>query len=434
MVGGLMGIGIGTLADRHGPRLLLALPAALAGSAFALVSTVRELWQLYLLVGVLGGIGMSSFYLVAASTVVRWFADRRGLAIALVFVGFNLGYISSGPLAAWLIVELGWRAAYALLGGGCAVMTTLAALTVRLPRATDAVDSVAPARPAMSRGSSTLAGLTLRQALVAPRQWGINVSWLLLGGLMLMLTVHVVPFARDRGIDLAGASLALTGYGLGAVTGRVASGAVSDRFGIVATLRVGYVLQLVALMALVLVPSREVLFASLAVFGLGAAAADTMIMRTIPELFGLRALGAIMGVLTLGWRFGAALGPAAAGFIYDLTGSYVIPFGAAPVVVLISWAVFALSTARVAAEAAAGVGDVGARPERGWPGRVAPRPAQGERTLQRAQEVEQVLLGAFPQVVVVVDDLVGFRRAELAVPAALVRLDGVDEVVRAPVV
>ncbi len=348
MVGGLAGFGIGALADRHGPRVPLVLTVALAGTAFALVSTVRALWHLYLLVGLMGGIGMSSFYLLGASTVVRWFSDRRGLALALVFVGFNLGYISSGPLTAWLIATVGWRAAYAVLGGGCGLVTTLAALTVRVPRATEADGAVGPpgraATPSVSHPAEP--SFTLRQALVAPRQWGLNLSWLLLGGLTMMLTVHIVPFARDQGIGLAGASLALTGYGLGAVTGRLAGGAVSDRFGIFTTVRVGYVLQLAALLALILMPSRAVLLASLAVFGVGVAASDTMIMRAIPDVFGLSALGSIMGVLTLGWRFGAALGPAAAGFLYDLTGSYAVPFGAAPVVVLTSWALFAASTAR----------------------------------------------------------------------------------------
>jgi cyanate permease len=53
-----------------------------------------------------------------------------------------------------------------------------------------------------------------------------------------------------------------------------------------------------------------------------------------------------MGVLALGWRLGAAIGPAAAGFLYDVTGSYMIPFGAAPVAVALSWLLFTLSTSR----------------------------------------------------------------------------------------
>jgi len=81
-------------------------------------------------------------------------------------------------------------------------------------------------------------------------------------------------------------------------------------------------------------------------FGSGFAAADTMIAKVIPDVFGVRAIGAIMGVLTLGWRSGAALGPAAAGFLYDVSGLYAVPFGAAPGVVLVSWALFAVATSR----------------------------------------------------------------------------------------
>jgi len=344
LLGGLAGFAVGALADRHGPRVMLVVTVVVAGTAFALVSTVNSLWQLYLLVGVLGGIGMSSFYLLGTTTVTRWFGERRGLALALVLVGFNLAYISGGPLAAWLIERVGWRAAYALLGGVCGLITMLAALTVRLPRADEAAEPRAFATKATARGSAPSA--TLAEALGDPRQWYLNVAWLLLGALSLMVSVHIVSFAHDQGIGLAGASLALTAYGTGAVSGRVASGLVSDRIGTVTTIRLGYVLQLLALVVLLGLSSREALFGSLLVLGVGFAATDTMLAKVVPEVFGTRALGAILGVLNLGWRCGAALGPAAAGFLYDVTGSYVIPFGAAPIAVLASWGLFALGSSR----------------------------------------------------------------------------------------
>jgi MFS family permease len=345
LLGGLAGFGIGALADRHGPRVMLVVTVTLAGAAFALVSTVDALWHLYLFVGVMGGVGMSSFYLLSASTVARWFDERRGLALALVLVGFNLGYISAGPLAAWLIARVGWRGAYALLGGGCGLITMLAALTVRLPRA---AEEPGLRRPATRRdaGPTVVPGVTLAEALADPRQWCLNVAWLLLGGLALMVSVHAVPFARDQGISLAGAALALTAYGVGSVSGRLAAGAVSDWIGTLTTIRVAYAIQALALLVLLWVPSREALLASLVAFGAGFAASDTMITTVIADVFGVRALGAIMGVLTLGWRCGAALGPAAAGFLYDLTGSYAVSFGAAPLVVLVSWGLFALGMPR----------------------------------------------------------------------------------------
>jgi MFS family permease len=342
VVGGLSGYVVGSLADRHGPRVMLLLTVGMAGTAFALVSVVGALWHLYLLVGVVGGVGMSSFYLLSTSTVAHWFEDRRGLAIALVLVGFNLGYMSAGPLAAWLIARLGWRPAYALLGFGCAVLTMLAASTVRLPRATERTTPAPGARSA----PAPAAGVTLAQALRERRFWSLNVAWSLLGGTIFMFSVHAVPFARDQGLALSVAALGLTTYGFGSVIGRLVTGVVSDRFGTRVTTRAGYVVELAALVTLAVVPAPSVLLIAMGLFGVGAGATDNVLVRAIPDQFGLRALGAITGVLTLGWRCGAAIGPAAAGFLYDLTGSYALAFRAAPVAVVVSWTLFTIATSR----------------------------------------------------------------------------------------
>jgi MFS family permease len=191
-------------------------------------------------------------------------------------------------------------------------------------------------------------GMTVREALRDPRQWCLNGAWLLLGALILMIGVHVVPYVRDHGVSLAAASLALTAYGIGTVGGRLSSGALSDRIGTRVTIRVGYVIEIAALVLLAIGTTPGALLGAMALFGVGAATTDTLLVKTIPDFFGFRALGAIMGVLTLGWRSGAATGPAVAGFIYDATGSYAIPFWAAPFAALLSWILFALATRKKA--------------------------------------------------------------------------------------
>ena len=346
LVGGIAGFAIGALADRHGPRVLLAATTALAGTGFALVAAVSALWQLYLLVGLVAGVGTSSFYVLGTATVTHWFEDRRGLALALVLIGFNLGYITGGPAAAWLITRLGWRVAYYVLGSGCGLVTTVAALGVRLPRHAERA-ALRRSRPADAAGAARggAHGITLRESLTDPRQWALNVSWLLVGGIAIMISVHAVPFARDRGVSLTGASLSLSAYGIGSAIGRLLGGTLSDRAGARRTIAAAFVLQIAALVGLLWVPSRAALLLSLIAFGAGFAASDTVVAQVVPQVFGLRALGAIMGILTLGWRCGAAAGPALAGFLYDLTGSYRIPFGLAPLGVLLSWALFLLATA-----------------------------------------------------------------------------------------
>jgi MFS transporter, OFA family, oxalate/formate antiporter len=338
MIGGLVGLGLGTIADRRGPRVPLTATIVTAGLGFGLASTVSSLWHLYLFVGVLGGVGMSAFYVLSATTISRWFTTRRGLAFGIVLMGFNLGYMTGGPIAAWLIERLGWRAAYGVLGVAVLCVGGLASLIVRYPPPAAAPSSRTLERPAL------MSGVELRHAIRESRLWFLCVAWLLQGFVLLTLSVHIVPYARDRGITLESASLGLTAYGVGAALGRVAFGTAVDRFGTVATMRLCFGLELLALVPLLIAPGQGVLLVLLVTFGLGFAGADTVFTRSVPEIFGLRAVGAIIGVLTLGWRAGAALGPVAAGFVHDATGSYAIPFGVAPLAVVIGFTLFTRAT------------------------------------------------------------------------------------------
>src|SRR5215510_10870723 len=76
MLGGLAAFPVGRIADRSGPRAVLATTVAIGAIGFMLSSRIDALWQLYLSYGVLVGIGMSSIYVLTAATVARWFAAR----------------------------------------------------------------------------------------------------------------------------------------------------------------------------------------------------------------------------------------------------------------------------------------------------------------------------------------------------------------------
>lgn len=327
LLGSFFSLAIGTLTDRHGPRLPLTITVGLSAAGFALAARVETLWQLYLFVGVVAGVGMSSFYVVSTATVARWFVARRGLALGLVLTGFNLGVMTGGPVAAFLIEWLGWRSAFLVFGVSCAAVGVVASAVVSFPPGT-----LDPSTGSRWSGFRPLLGDW--------RLWALAFSWFLTGFVMLMLTVHVVPFARDQGIRLESAAFGLTAYGLGAVIGRVAGGAASDRLGTMSLMWAFYGLKVVALAPLVLHPSQSVVLVVLLLFGIGFAGADTVFARAVPEVFGLHVIGAVFGFLALGWRWGAALGPATAGFVYDATGSYAIPFGVAPLAVIVSFVLF----------------------------------------------------------------------------------------------
>ena len=111
-------------------------------------------------------------------------------------------------------------------------------------------------------------------------------------------------------------------------------------------MRVCFALQVIGLVALAFGPPLPLLLPTIAVFGLGFTGADAVYVRVIPDVFGLKALGAITGVLSLGWRADAALGPALASFVHDATGSYALPFSLAPLAAVVGYALFAAGSKR----------------------------------------------------------------------------------------
>jgi MFS family permease len=336
IVGGGVGFWIGAVGDRRGPRLPLVVTVVLAGAGFALVARVEALWHLYVFVGVMAGVGMSGFYVLSTSTVARWFQAQRGLAVAIVLNGYSLGVMTGGPLAAWLIGRLGWRAAYVALGAGLTVVGGLASLVVTPPPR--------PARsPAPTDTTPAASGLGVREALRDPRLWLLGVSWLLEGTVLMTLSVHGVPFLHDRGHSLEAASLALTAYGFGAVVGRIICGPAAERFGVLPMMAACAGLQIAAVVPLLHVTSMGPILLLFALFGAGVIGGDSVYVKAVPDVFGLRALGGIIGVLAVGWRAGAALGPAAAGLVYDLTGTYVVAFGLAPLAIGASAALFVVA-------------------------------------------------------------------------------------------
>ena len=336
MLGGVTAFAVASVADRHGPRAVLALTILIGAAGLALTSRIGALWHFYLSYGVLAGIGFSSIYVLTTATVSRWFVARRGLALAVVLSAFNLGWLLGGPVAAWLIQHWGWRTAYVVLGCTVAGIGVPASLWVRYPGPTD------PTRGDHPHARSAV-GASFRSALADRRLWLIGGGWLLTGMVFMMVTAHSVPFARDLGLPLERAAFLLTAYGVGAGAGRIAAGIVADRFGTAVTMYTCVALQVIALSVFISGPPAWALTVVLVAFGIGAAGADNAVVKVVPEVFGTAALASVMSVLSLGWRSGAAIGPAGAGFLYDLTRSYTVPFTAGLVLLVASAFLFRLA-------------------------------------------------------------------------------------------
>jgi MFS family permease len=345
VLGGVAAFAIASVADRRGPRGVLAFTVLIGAAGLVATSRIGSLWHFYLSYGVLVGIGFSSVYVLTTATVSRWFVARRGLALAVVLSGLNLGWLVGGPVAAFMIDAWGWRTAYVVLGLVVAGIGAPACLWVSYPDHADAPHDDARHR---GRAASSVVSAGLRSALGDRRLWLLEAGWFGTGLVYMMVTVHCVPLARDRGLSLEQAAFLLTAYGIGSAVGRLLAGAVADRLGTSTTMYGCVAIQAVALGVLVGSPPAWALTAVLVAFGVGAAGSDNAIVKVVPEVFGLAALASVMSVLGLGWRAGAALGPAGAGFLYDVTRSYTIPFTAGLFILAGSALLFHLGTRRAA--------------------------------------------------------------------------------------
>jgi MFS transporter, OFA family, oxalate/formate antiporter len=335
IIGGLIAFFIGAASDRYGPRLILAVSAILVGALFALASRIDALWHLYAVLGVLLGVAMSSVYLVPTTTVSRWFVARRGLALGILLAGLNLAFVTGPRLSAFLIERFGWRTTYLLLGALVWVLAIPGSLLTRFPPASA---SAASERSALSSGS------TVREALADRRLWLLVTAWMLLGFNQMMMSIHLVSYVKDRGVTLERAALALTILGTGTIVGRILVGMAADRLGTKPMFWICLTVQIATLVSIIAGPSLSVLNFLLFWLGLSAAGSDTTLVKGAVETFGVRSIGAVMGVLSLGWRCGAALGPTAAGFIYDATGTYVLAFALSAGGLALSSAFFTLGT------------------------------------------------------------------------------------------
>ena len=306
---GFVGILAGALTDRYGPRPILLGGTLAASLGYLLMARLSSLTELYLYFGVLVGLGTSASYVVPVATIPRYFDKQRGLALGIALAGIGVGQMTFPPLTSFLTQGQGWRYAFLVVGLVLGVGGILASLVPRpYPR------------EASTRGS------TPWQAMGGLRFWALFAIWFMAALPLQIVMVHIVPYATDKGFGPGAAALTLTIMGLTVTLARVAVGGVSDRMGNRPVYFACLGLQFLIMFWLIRGGSLGGLYLAALVFGIGYGGAAVVFAKIVAEVYGLASLGAIMGLLGLGWYLGAALGAPLAGWVFDLRHSYSLAF------------------------------------------------------------------------------------------------------------
>ncbi|MFQ5829087.1 MAG: MFS transporter [Candidatus Methylomirabilia bacterium] len=320
------GLPAGRLTDRWGPRTVIAVGGLLLGLALAGMSRIGELWQPYMLYGVVAALGMSTAYVPCNSTLVKWFVARRGLAVGLASSGGGLGIFLLPPLAHLLVDAVGWRWAYVVFGTAVLVILNLVAIVMRRdPETMGLAPDGAPKTPAMVHPPGDEAW-PLGRAVRAGAFWLLSGVFTCTWIPVFIPFVHGVAFARDLGVAPLLASTVISAIGIAAVFGRLVMGGVSDRIGRKAALTIALLLQGLSFAGFTAVSGLYSLYLAAVGFGFSYGAISALFPAIVGDFFGREEAGSLVGFLFALSGSMAALGPLGAGAIYDATGHYTWAF------------------------------------------------------------------------------------------------------------
>jgi MFS family permease len=314
---GVMSPVVGWLADKYSAKAVLLGGMCLGALSLVLLSFVGSLGAYYAFC-VLLGLGTSAVSILPNSLLVApWFAHRRGIAVGFVNAGIGLGGIA--PLVATTqIRERGISGAFVYLACCLAIPFLLTLLIVRRPSATAAREvQRVPARTAPSAG----------QLMRMPMFWIFGISLFFAAHSMLAIQQHLVLYLTGQGVAAQRAALVLSTAIWASAAGKLLSGATADRF----TARLAMMLSVLYVGlgvagVLTVAPESDVIFLVAVIFGFGYGGIFNASPTIIFEYFGTRKVGAVMGLLLVFFGLGTASGGLLAGYLFDQTHGYAVPF------------------------------------------------------------------------------------------------------------
>ena len=226
---------------RFGLRKILVTSATFIAVSMALATQLTQLWQLFILWGIVLGCGTGLTALVLGAMVAnRWFTAHRGLIVGLFAASTATGQLLFLPLAAWIIEHEGWRYAVIPVVSACLVVAVLATLLMQDQPASlglrpygEPEDPAQDATPVSASLPTSFWGPFTVLAEVS----GNKVFWILAGSFFIcglstngLLQTHFISLCGDNGMSAVPAASVLAMMGAFDLVGTTLSGYLSDRF------------------------------------------------------------------------------------------------------------------------------------------------------------------------------------------------------------
>jgi len=311
VVGPLFGFIAGWIVDRFGPRRLMLSGIAMAGLALFGLSAMTSLWMFYFfyLFNALGYVCAGP--LPCQVLLSRWFDRSRGKAMGFAYLGIGIGGAAVPLLAHWLTQRLGWHGALRAVG--------VLVVVIALPMAWFVKESPEAQREKKSTAPQVPMTGVFRSGAFYLLAAGSMCSVAAVGGANQHLKLFL---SLDKGYA-QGEIARIISLVLGAsIVGRLVMGVLADRFPKKYVMLLIYLLVASAIPLLFVASSPGVIYLFAVVFGIGLGGDYMIIPLMAAELFGVRVLGRLMGVILTADGVAEASAPMLVGFIYDIKHSY----------------------------------------------------------------------------------------------------------------
>jgi MFS family permease len=328
----------GKYIERYGPRKVTVAGGLLTGLGWLLASTATSVEALYVVYGVIGGLGVGIAYGAPVAVAARWFPDRRGLAVGLTLLGFGVSAFVTANAAGALIAAYGVMTTFAIFGVVLAAVLVVAALPLRFPPA--GWHPAGWSAPAPGTGTAPACECDRRAMLRTGTFYGLFACYFV--GCLAGLTA--ISIAKPVGTEVAGvdAGLATLLVGFFAIfngAGRPAFGGLADRISPQKTAMLTFGLIAAASVLIWLAPGVPAYVVSFAVLWGCLGGWLAIAPAATASYFGTCDYPRCYGVVFLAYGAGAIAGPQLAGFVRTATGTYLGVFPLVAVLAAVGFAV-----------------------------------------------------------------------------------------------
>ncbi|MBT8441512.1 MAG: MFS transporter [Gammaproteobacteria bacterium] len=318
----VFGIGSGWLADKVGVKPLLLVGLAMLAAANLLLARMTALPELYLISLGLGIVLALCGLMINVYLISSWFDRQRGLAIGIVLAGTSVGNAFFPRMNTWLIETSGWRQAFEWLAWVPLILLPIAFFLIKN----------GPMSAGKREGAAAaikLTGYSLGAALKSRNFWCLATIAMCTFYAILGMQANIFIYMSKADYAPQVAATGVSILFLGGFFGKLLAGYIAETFGRKLILLIGLGLMLsggIFLLLAIELTSAVSLWTGLVFFGFGWGGIYTLIQLLAADLFGMIALGKILAAINILDAAGGAAGPFVTGLLFDVTGTYFVPF------------------------------------------------------------------------------------------------------------